>query len=359
MDDAPAAAPGAQQTSGPDDLMPQHLPLMPDAASPPDASDASSTPNSAAAAAEPTADVVVGRPAEGGGESGIDDEEEFVVGQVLKKRRGQGGRDEYLVRWMGYGSEDDTWEPTGHLSNAAAKLEDFHRRTGARLPADVVNEGSVGGEVPEQLLARFAKWDGSGVSVRTQKKYAGWVRRIIERGHGVEVGLTAGTRLRDLNIRAEPACKLSAASAGEANAAVQKWLAFLCAVGGSEPDVAPKIPVEPAAREGRVGDGEATWDPKSNLEGSQQLAEIEEAARPLAEPAPPPPPAAPPPPTELPVGQARLRAGDTVRVQFAAAHEGVYEGVVQRSEGDGTQVRWPLRSPSGVHAAWSYGCGWR
>ena len=36
------------------------------------------------------------------------------VDQLRAKRR-RGGRIEYLVKWKGWGSEHDSWEPTAHL----------------------------------------------------------------------------------------------------------------------------------------------------------------------------------------------------------------------------------------------------
>ena len=36
---------------------------------------------------------------------------EFVVEKVLASRVNGEGVTEYLIRWEGYGSEDDTWEP--------------------------------------------------------------------------------------------------------------------------------------------------------------------------------------------------------------------------------------------------------
>ena len=56
----------------------------------------------------------------------------YLVERILRKRR-RGGRVEYFVRWEGYGTEDDSWEPADNVSDDL--IEDFET-------ADAREEGS-------------------------------------------------------------------------------------------------------------------------------------------------------------------------------------------------------------------------
>ncbi|GAB1298082.1 Chromodomain Y-like protein [Apodemus speciosus] len=55
-------------------------------------------------------------------------EELYEVESIVDKRKNKKGKTEYLVRWKGYDSEDDTWEPEQHLVNCEEYIHDFNRR---------------------------------------------------------------------------------------------------------------------------------------------------------------------------------------------------------------------------------------
>uniref|UniRef100_A0A3Q0R5T1 Chromodomain Y like n=1 Tax=Amphilophus citrinellus TaxID=61819 RepID=A0A3Q0R5T1_AMPCI len=59
-------------------------------------------------------------------------EEFYEVERIVDRRRNRKGRVEYLVRWRGYGSEGDTWEPESHLSTCMAYVHEFNRQHAER-----------------------------------------------------------------------------------------------------------------------------------------------------------------------------------------------------------------------------------
>lgn len=60
------------------------------------------------------------------------------VERIVDKRRNKKGKWEYLIRWKGYGSKEDTWEPENHLLHCEEFIDQFnslrlhsHKRTKA------------------------------------------------------------------------------------------------------------------------------------------------------------------------------------------------------------------------------------
>uniref|UniRef100_A0A4W3IPK2 Chromodomain Y-linked 1 n=1 Tax=Callorhinchus milii TaxID=7868 RepID=A0A4W3IPK2_CALMI len=51
-----------------------------------------------------------------------------LVEKIVAKRKNKKGRTEYLVRWKGYDSDDDTWEPEHHLVNCEEYILEFNRQ---------------------------------------------------------------------------------------------------------------------------------------------------------------------------------------------------------------------------------------
>jgi Chromo (CHRromatin Organisation MOdifier) domain len=55
-------------------------------------------------------------------------EEEYDVEKIIGKRN-RNGTTEYLVRWLGYESDENTWEPTGNLS-CPEKIREYENLLG-------------------------------------------------------------------------------------------------------------------------------------------------------------------------------------------------------------------------------------
>ncbi|XP_028297194.1 chromodomain Y-like protein isoform X2 [Gouania willdenowi] len=55
-------------------------------------------------------------------------EEYYEVERIVDRRKNKKGKVEYLVRWRGYGSDADTWEPESNLSTCMIYVHDFNRQ---------------------------------------------------------------------------------------------------------------------------------------------------------------------------------------------------------------------------------------
>ena len=55
----------------------------------------------------------------------VEGEEEYEVEEILDSRKRR-GKVQYLVRWLGYGPSDDTWQTLDTLEHAIDALQDFH-----------------------------------------------------------------------------------------------------------------------------------------------------------------------------------------------------------------------------------------
>jgi len=65
--------------------------------------------------------------------SGDEQEEEFIVERIIKKRV-KGGVTEYFLKWKGYDESDNTWEPRENLS-CEDLIDEFERKEKEREKA--------------------------------------------------------------------------------------------------------------------------------------------------------------------------------------------------------------------------------
>lgn len=57
----------------------------------------------------------------------VEGEEEFEIEKILDSRNRR-GKLQYLVHWLGYGDNEDTWEPASNLEHASALVDSPHAR---------------------------------------------------------------------------------------------------------------------------------------------------------------------------------------------------------------------------------------
>ena len=60
-----------------------------------------------------------------------DDEDEYIVEKILDKRVGHNGKSEYLLKWKGFGDEENTWEARDILKDRKDildQIDNFDRK---------------------------------------------------------------------------------------------------------------------------------------------------------------------------------------------------------------------------------------
>ena len=55
----------------------------------------------------------------------IENNEEYEVEQILKDKH-INRQPSYLIKWKGYGTLENTWEPIAHLTGCHNKVKEYH-----------------------------------------------------------------------------------------------------------------------------------------------------------------------------------------------------------------------------------------
>ncbi|XP_029932895.1 chromodomain Y-like protein 2 [Myripristis murdjan] len=113
----------------------------------------------------------------------------YEVERIVDKRRNKKGKWEYLIRWKGYGSKEDTWEPEHHLLHCEEFIDQFnslrlHTHKRPKLPK---LPGGMAGPQP-LITSRPSATDSSRARAEARKKI-----RTCGPGVGTKVGTGLGT----------------------------------------------------------------------------------------------------------------------------------------------------------------------
>ncbi|XP_072926491.1 chromodomain Y-like protein 2 isoform X2 [Hemitrygon akajei] len=71
------------------------------------------------------------------------------VEKIVDKRKNKKGKWEYLIRWKGYGSNEDTWEPEHHLLHCEEFIDEFN---GLNASKEKRTKSGKRGNSPRQVL---------------------------------------------------------------------------------------------------------------------------------------------------------------------------------------------------------------
>ncbi|XP_061622048.1 chromodomain Y-like protein 2 isoform X1 [Phyllopteryx taeniolatus] len=110
----------------------------------------------------------------------------YEVEHIVDKRRNKKGKWEYLIRWKGYGSKEDTWEPEHHLLHCEEFIDRFnslqlHSDKQPKIPKSTTNGHPAAIENPRARSEARKKKSNSETAVGVQ---GGTVQGIGSRGLG-------------------------------------------------------------------------------------------------------------------------------------------------------------------------------
>ncbi|KKA24011.1 hypothetical protein T310_1993 [Rasamsonia emersonii CBS 393.64] len=84
-------------------------------------------------------------------------EEEYKVEKILARRK-VNGQTYYLVKWKGYDTSENTWEPIKNLTNCHEKIREFHQRRQAQMDPETSEEShSSDSQINQGIQKRQSK----------------------------------------------------------------------------------------------------------------------------------------------------------------------------------------------------------
>lgn len=72
-------------------------------------------------------DTIEGREVEPAPPVVVEGEEQYEVEEILSSRWNRNNL-QYLVKWVDYGEEENSWEPAENVQNSAFAVSEYHRR---------------------------------------------------------------------------------------------------------------------------------------------------------------------------------------------------------------------------------------
>ncbi len=85
----------------------------------------------------------------------------YDVEKIVDRRLSSNGKVFYLVKWLGYPDEDNTWEPASNLSNVKIMIEEFENKRREKEKTEDVF-GQIYEDIPKQVL---------GIEIHNNKLY--------------------------------------------------------------------------------------------------------------------------------------------------------------------------------------------